>query len=141
MSTDVVQFILPGVIGAIVASIVSYRLMRFDYELTEDELLITLHWLGTRRHKSLPWTPSTNVRKLMSMWELMAIPRFPQLWGRLYPSRMVVLEGKFRGWIPLIITPDDPDDFIAKASVKCLAKAHPGHSYAEEFLDDPNEPA
>jgi len=100
-------------------SILLYRATRFEYAITETTLEIKLVWAGILRvPKHVPISDVHSVRRVNSLWDIvpLASGRVPSLWGKFRPGRMVLLSMRGSRFFPLIITPDNPDDFIHRIS-------------------------
>jgi hypothetical protein len=97
-----------------------YLLTRFDYEVDTSAgfLVIVMWWCGFFRiTRSVSFESIRSVRRISRTKDIIPLVSgtFPSLWGRFRPSRMVAVFCAERGrFFPLLVTPADPEDFIAK---------------------------
>jgi len=100
-------------------SIGLYRATRFEYILSNQILEIKLMWAGLFSiPKRVMLSDVESVRRLKSSSEIIPLlsGTFPNLWGKFRPSRMLIISMKRQRFFPLIIAPDDPDQFIGRIS-------------------------
>lgn len=112
-STADFQFIAAGIVGAVFLSYLSYRAMRFEYEIQDERIKIVLRWLGSSRFKEVDLRSVSSAAPLASRWQLVPFVRFPRIWGRFQPSQMVVLNLRC-SISPIIVSPADPGEFLQR---------------------------
>ena len=92
-----------------------YRATRFEYILGDQILEIKLIWAGLFRvPKRVLLSEIQSIHRLKSITEIIPLVNgtLPNLWGKFRPSRMLIVSLKRGKTFPLIITPDNPKEFI-----------------------------
>jgi hypothetical protein len=105
-----------------------YFLTRFDYDIGEESLRVTMHWCGfVNFRKSIPWSSIRAVRRATRL-ELVPIlgGALPSLWGKFPGQVVMVVHGRLGRWFPLLITPPLADTFVEEVNTKLAEESSRG---------------
>jgi hypothetical protein len=109
--------VLAWMVGVIAISAWLYRATKFDYLVANGTLEAKCKWIGmfpiTKRFQL---SNIESARKLKSTVEVIPLisGTLPTLWGKFQPSKMLIIKRRGRGFFPLIITPDNPEELLSQ---------------------------
>lgn len=106
-------------IAVILLSVALYRSTRFEYLIADGILEIRLVWAGLFSiPKRVVLSDISGVERINSFREVVPLINgtFPSLWGKFRPRRMLIISFKRSKLFPLLITPDNPEEFIGRIS-------------------------
>ena len=107
------------VFAVAILSIWLYRATHFEYIQVDRILEIKLVWAGLFSiPKRIPLSDIESVHRLKSLREALPLVggTFPSLWGKFRPSKMLILSRKGKKFLPIIIAPDNPEEFVNRIS-------------------------
>lgn len=114
--------LVAAIVGVVCVAVVTtwlYKATRFEYAVSGKFLEIKFIWGGLFPiKKSVPLSDIKSVHRMESIREIIPIVSgtFPSLWGKFKPSKIVVISKRGVGIFPTMVTPEDPEAFVAQIS-------------------------